>query len=288
MKKSMAGLLAPLALLGSMAMQAQTLASATSNASSPATTTGTHVNIPEFDTVSIRPHKGDDRMRGSMMKADGYSGTNVSLTMLLSSAYHTRPYLISGLPAWADNTGFDIEAKVAGQDVEALKQLKPEDRMGMLQSVLAERFHVAVHTETKTMPIYDMVVANGGVKMTASPEPPAAPDAKPGDPPKNRTRLMMRPGQMDGTDMPTTFIANQVANVLQKNVVDKTGLTGKYNFTLKYQDENPGGPVPHTADAESEPSIFTALQEQLGLRLVSAKGPVETLVVDKAEKPSEN
>jgi uncharacterized protein (TIGR03435 family) len=111
------------------------------------------VKIPAFDVVSVKQDKSDSLMVRVMMKPDGYAATNVSLKMLLQAAYGIREDLISGVPSWADLARFDVDAKVAGSDVDALKNLKGEQRMHMVRPLLADRFHLEAHTETKLLPV---------------------------------------------------------------------------------------------------------------------------------------
>jgi uncharacterized protein (TIGR03435 family) len=257
------------------------------------------VKVPAFDVVSVKPNKSDSGMVRIMAKPDGYSASNVSLKMLIQSAYGIRQDLISGAPSWADSARFDIDAKVAGSDVDALKNLSPEQRRIILQPLLADRFKVKVHIEIKQLPVYELVLAKGGSKLK---------EATPGDTYANGIKGfdgvghagMMRtgPGQLTAQGVPMTSLANMLSQQLHRTVLDKTGLTGKYDLELTWTPEQGADPMfkgseasPQRGDAapdSSGPSIFTALQEQLGLRLQSSKGPVETIVIDHVEMPSEN
>jgi uncharacterized protein (TIGR03435 family) len=253
---------------------------------------GVGAKIPAFDVASIHQRKD---LSGSMMMRwtpDGsYRGVNITLTSLFASAYDIKMDLISGAPSWVENTHFDVEAKVAPEDAEAVKKLTQDQRRAMLRSLLEDRFHLKAHVETKTLPVYELVVAKGGSKLTpAAPDPPPSPDAKPDDPPKNRGRMMMSSNTFEGTDIPiNSFVAN-LAYIVSRTVIDKTGLTGKYDMKLKWtpEDQVMSAGSSSGANTDSGPSIFTALEEQLGLRLVSSKGPVDTLVIDHVEMPTEN
>jgi len=223
-----------------------------------------------------------------MMKQDGFSCENISLQNLIASAYGVRQDLISGGPGWVGSQGFDVDAKVAGEDVAAMKKLSGRQRNSMLQALLADRFHLKVHMETKVLPIYDLVVGKGGPKLTevATAEVAAAEDKDP-EHAKHPGMMRMGPGMLKGEALPMQSIANQISYVLEKTITDKTGLKGKYDIDLKWtpEDAKSGG---DDGSSESGASIFTAVQEQLGLKLVSTKGPVETLVIDYVELPSEN
>jgi uncharacterized protein (TIGR03435 family) len=246
------------------------------------------VKLPEWDVASVRENKGDDHMMRIMTKPDGFSSTNVSLLTLIGYAYGIKQDLISGGPGWIDSKGFDVDAKVAGPDVEQLKKLTPLQRGSMLQSLLADRFKLKIHSETKTLPIYELTLMKGGPKFKeAAPEPPAGDERKDNNPGKHGGMTRMGPGEFTGQEIPIASLAGILCYVVHRTVLDKTGLTGKYDIALRYAAED--GPQKDDGAAEtSSPSIFTALQEQLGLKLVSTKGPVETLVIDHVELPSEN
>jgi len=234
-----------------------------------------------------------------MGKPDGYSASNVSLKMLVQSAYGIREDLISGAPSWADSARFDIDAKVAGSDVDALKKLTPEQRRLILQPLLADRFKLKMHTETKQLPVYELVPAKGGSKLKeATPGDTYANGIKGPDGVGRGGMMKVGRGQLTSQAVPMTSLANMLAQQLHRTVIDKTGLTGKYDVELTWTPDQGADPMfkgpdgsPQRGDAApdtSGPSIFTALQEQLGLRLQSAKGPVETVVIDHVEMPSEN
>jgi uncharacterized protein (TIGR03435 family) len=169
----------------------------------------------------------------------------------------------------------------------------------MLQPLLAERFKLKAHTETKQLPVYELIVAKGGPKLKeATPGDTYANGFKGPDGVGRGGMMRMGRGQLTGQGVPITTLTNLLSQQLQRTVVDKTGLTGKYDLELNWtpeQGEGGLGPPPGAASPQAEPapdatgpSIFTALQEQLGLKLQSTKGPVETLVIDHAEMPSEN
>jgi uncharacterized protein (TIGR03435 family) len=257
------------------------------------------VKVPVFDVVSVKPNKSDDGMMRTMFKPDGYSGTNVPLKLLIQMAYGIRQDLISGGPGWVESTGYDFDAKVAGPDVDALKKLSPEQRRSMLQPALADRFKLKVHTETKQLPVYELVVAKGGSKLKeASPGDTYANGIKGPDGTSRPGMMRFSPGQLTAQAVPMTSLTNLLSQQLHRTVLDKTGLTGKYDLELNWTPDQGADPMFKGADGaqpraepapdSSGPSIFTALQEQLGLKLQSGKGPVETLVIDHVEMPSEN
>jgi len=250
-------------------------------------TTDANVKLPEFDVVSVRENKSDDHMMRWMYTDDGISITNLSIKNLIASAYNIKQYLISGGPSWVDSTGFDVQAKVAADDVATFKKLKPTERGPMLKKLLIERFHLVAHVETKTLPVYDLLVANGGPKIKAvAPDPAPSPDADPSNPPKPRGRITIGRGRFKLEDAPVSMLANQLGYALDRPVIDKTGLTGKYDLSLKWTPDNQ--PPSDKSSEDQAPGLFTAVQEQLGLKLESSKGPVDTLVIDHIEMPTEN
>lgn len=271
-----------------------------SRADSPAgTTTAT---LPSFEVASIKPNKSAIRMTRFFFTPDGLSATNVTLEALIQMSYRVQDFQISGGPKWANSEHYDIEAKVDSSAVEELKKLSFEQRRLMVQSLLADRFKLALHSETKELPVYALVIGKSGLKLQ---------EAKPGDTYPNGIHgpdghaggaglMHMQRGQLTAQALPMEELTQLLSQQLGRTVLDKTGLTGKYDFTLKWTPEEIHAPMskgpegggqgpdsPSQPDS-SGPSIFTAIQEQLGLKLESQKGPVEVLVIDRAETPSEN
>jgi uncharacterized protein (TIGR03435 family) len=241
-----------------------------------------------YDVASVKLNKSNDGMMLIMNRPDGFSCTNIPLKTLIANAYGIRQDLISGGAGWIDSMGFDVEAKVSGEDVDAFKKLTGRQRNSLLEALLADRFHLKVHHETKILPMYDLLVAKGGSRLKA--EAPVAPSpeaAKDPEAAKPRGMMSMGPGMLKGQGLSIASIANQLSYVVQNTVTDKTGLSGDFDFELKWTPDDAG---PASGDASGEPnvSIFTAVQEQLGLKLQPTKGPVDTLVIDRAEQPSQN
>lgn len=267
-----------------------------------------------YDAISIKPNSGgtsvnnQGMMRSMVMMRplpDGFSASNVTARALIANAYDVKEDQVSGGPDWVGSKSYDIQAKVTGTDPSDPHQLTKAQRTQALQSLLADRFKLAVHTETKEASIYVLTVAKGGPKLSAS-KPSGAPPANlppnlpPGAVVRNyptdgppRGGMMMRmsgPGNVTVTAMTMAQLANMLSQQLHKTVVDQTGLTGAYDFTLQWTPDNlstsPTGDI--QAPEPSGPTIFTAVQEQLGLKLESTKGPVNTVVIDHIEPPSEN
>jgi len=228
-----------------------------------------------YDVMSIRRDMTDSRNSSHAGTDDRYSSTNVSLKSVLAKIFNIKEDLIFGIPSLIESARFDIEAKIVSPDPEAIKKMTQEQHRMMLLPLLAERFQLKTHVETKTLPVYNLVVAKGGPKFVRSGD-----QAKQGG----------IGGRGDGKTLNYTFqaepmssLANLLTDRVHRTVIDNTGLAGYYDFTLSW-GKNQGS----TEQDDTGPAIFTALQEELGLKLEPAKGPVETLVVDHVEMPSEN
>ncbi len=225
-----------------------------------------------YDVASIKVNKSDSGNSGFHWNSNKYSATNVTLKNLVSHAYGIKEDYIYGVPSWANSARFDLEAKIVDADVHGLDKLTPKQRQSLMKPVLADRFHFKVHTETRTLPVYEMGPAKGGPKLTTSSSDSSGEGWSGGD------------DVFTAHSVPMAGLANFLSSELHRTVLDSTGLTGKFDFELKWTAES--GP---DASAEaSTASIFTTLEEQLGLKLRSSKGPVEVLVVEHAELPSEN
>lgn len=228
--------------------------------------------LPAYDVGSIKLNKSGSSSVDIDTNVSTFSATNVSLKNLLESAYDIKPDLISGITGPVATARFDIEAKVVEPDITAIRKLSPRQYGAMLMPLLTERFHLQAHTETRILPIFELVVLPGSPKFKPS-----------SDPSGHGAGTSIHNRALTATDVSMTSLADTLAGQVHRTVIDKTGLTGNFDFTLKWAPEDT-----RDTQADSGPSIFTALQEQLGLKLQPAKGPVETLVVDHAEMPSEN
>jgi uncharacterized protein (TIGR03435 family) len=239
--------------------------------------------LPDWDVATVKPHASDDPSMSWRMTQDGLSLINLPLEQMLCSAWDLKPYQIEGLTGWMKSSTFDLTAKVSGDNVAAYNKLNTAQRRQMLQNLLSERFHLKVHTETRTLPLYDLVVDKSGSKlMPTTVLIPSSPEEEKAHPEKYKgSSTSMGPGMFEGTAIPVRSLASQLANAVSKPVHDATGLTGSYDIKLHYRPDD----APSTGDASDAPSIFSALQEQLGLKLVPTKGLVEILVVDAAQKP---
>jgi bla regulator protein BlaR1 len=252
-----------------------------------------------FEVASIKPSAPDERrMFLQLQPGGGLRVTNMTFKQILAFAYDVRDFQISGGPGWITSDRYNIQAhpEHASDDQAAagdIRNMTDEQRKTLDQQVrermrtlLADRFQLAMHRETKESPVYALVVAKGGSKLKENT------DASGG-----RQGLGMRRGQLTGTAAPLPMLATVLSNMVGRPVIDKTGLTGKYDFELQWTPDpgqtlvpgalSPGPDAPPPPDPNG-PTLFTAVQEQLGLRLESQKGPVDLIVIDGVEKPSEN
>jgi len=231
-----------------------------------------------WDVISVKRMSADKCATaggGVGWLKDGLTASCVPVGFIVESAYHlfdsTR---IVGLPEWAKDPSqmYSIEARVSGEDAAAFSKLSREEKLGMMQSVLADRFHMKSHMEPRPMPAYDLVVAKSGPRLK---EP--APD-EPG-----RSQFGAPTGEVKWVNSLLTNLMFLLGRETGRPVVDKTGLTGKYDFTLEFE------PVARAGKEDTgRPSVFTALEEQIGLKLVPAKEPVDVLVIDSIEQPAAN
>ena len=245
---------------------------------------------PEFEVASVK--------RNNANCCEGYGlgdgklhGNDVTLKTLIAWAYQVRQFQISGGPSWLASDRFDVQAKTEDQKADY-----PRLRL-MLQSLLEDRFKVKLRHDTKELPVYWLVVAKGGPKIRLSPDQtslddigPAPTGAGPG-----RGGLQVGPGMLVGNAVPLPQFATILSRTaLDRSVVDKTNLAGRFDIQLRWAPDtrespsDPGGTTSSPASPSDFPSIFTAIQEQLGLKLESSRGPVEVLVIDHAERPSQN
>ena len=236
----------------------------------------------------IKPNVSGSGSAGFSSNTDHIQTYNTSLQSLIATAYDLKTSgLLSGLPGWAMSAHYDVYAKV---DEETLARLKPlareqnqEARREMLRHLLEDRFKLQAHAETKELPIYELVLAKGGSKLTPSdPENKYANGLQGGDgKPRGGGSMSANKDGLTVQGQPIANLAQSLAGTLKRQVEDHTGLTGNFDYTLRWSDDDSAG-------ADKGPDLFTALQEQLGLKLESAKGPVRTVVVDHIEPPTED
>jgi uncharacterized protein (TIGR03435 family) len=252
------------------------------------------VKLPAYDVASIKP--GKPGMSSTLLfRLDGLTASRMTLKSLIKEAYGIEDDQILGAPSWLNTQTYDIEAKVDGADTPALERLSEDQRKLMFQSFLKERFQLKVHRETKELPILALVIAKNGPKLQEAkpgdtyPDGIKGPDGKPAG---HAGMMMWGNGRLTGQGISIASMVPPLTQQLGRTVLDKTGLTGRYDVELRWTPDNTStptsGPDSGTAAESPTPSIFTAIQEQLGLKLESRKAPVEVLVIDHVDAPAAN
>jgi len=224
-----------------------------------------------YEVTSIKPNNSSRPGASTHTFAGLFTATNTTVRYLIQYAYSLRDFQVAGGPTWIGSEKYDIEAKSGS---------KAEDHefSSMMRSILADRFQLKFHRETREVPVYALVLAKSGPKLaSARQDEKSSMDA-------NRGELTVR-------NATVADLASILSNTLDRKVIENTGLTGHYNLTLKWTPDDSQA-QPQKADlrlgSSKGPSIFTAIQEQLGLKLESTKAPLEVFVIDSAQKPSGN
>ena len=238
---------------------------------------------PEFVVATIKPSSPGAPRGGYGFRGQDVTTTNVTVNWMIKLAYNVHARQIEGGPAWLESAKYDTVGRPDTPGQPSRDQMKL-----MIQKLLADRFQLKFHTEKRELPVYAMVVLKTGAKITVS---AGDPNAFPGIGFGQGPGVLSLSGRNTGLDA----VANALqSNVLDKPVVNQTGLTGRYDFALKFtpdstQIANFGAGTPGTpGDLDAPPDIFAAFQQQLGLKLESTKAAVDVMVIDKIERPSDN
>lgn len=260
---------------------------------------------PRFAVVSIKRNPSREQLSMSVSMGVGYRpggrlvAGNAPLTMLIQRAYSVQGFQVVGGPSWIGTDGYDIEAKPESKTDEKQMWL-------MLQTLLADRFKLAMHRETRNLSVYDLQAATSGPKLPA-PHSGACADVLTVPPERGQERPappcgpgLLKSGTgltMEGISVSMSVFAKMLSTLLGREVIDKTGFTGRFALHLEFAMDDAlvgfAGPVGPTAtgqsaDSDTRPSIRSALPEQLGLRLQASTGPVDVLVIDHVERPTGN
>lgn len=264
-----------------------------------------NVAVPaSFEVAWIKPHDPKSDGHRDNFARGRYTGRNVSVKTLIERAYGISDYQLFGAPSWVNSETFDIDAKVEDSAIPELQKLTPAQRTERIklifQAMLADRFNLKISHETKELPIYALVVGKNGPKLSATKLAPLGSDGA-----ASTGQQSNRGTDVTGNGSDFTAVANgvalaQLAEILAREpevggrvVRDQTGLSQEYDFTLRWTRENLSAPRGTETDSvappdASGPSLFAALQQQLGLRLEPKKGPVDTIVIQHVERPSGN
>ena len=238
-----------------------------------------------FEVASIKQNDSGSRASNCCGSRGRLVGTNITLEMLISTAYKVYDFQVAGGPGWVNTDRYDIEAK------------PPDDSPGnenqdillgpMLQRLLEERFKLTVRRETREMPVFALTVAKGGSKLKS--EKCTAPD------PNTRQRSadvcgfsVMDNQLIRATQIDMPRFISMLTFWVRRPIMDKTGFNGTFDVDLRWNPNEAAAADATRPPADAGPSIFTALEEQLGLKLESTRGPVEVLVIDRVERPTQN
>jgi uncharacterized protein (TIGR03435 family) len=240
------------------------------------------LHAPEFDVATIRPSNPNMPGRQFMAKGHQFLTINTTLNDLITFAYGLNARQVVSAPAWAASDKYDLDGKVAGES-------QPNDAQWkiMIQKLLVDRFKLTFHREPRELSVYELTVAKNGPKLSPTQADPAS---LPGMGFRGFGNMPVSNATM------ADFAAMMQGSVLDRPMIDHTGLQGRYDFVLKWTPDDsqfigmrpPGMTPPGGDNPNAPPSLFTAIQEQLGLRLESVKAPVDVMVIDHVEKRSEN
>jgi uncharacterized protein (TIGR03435 family) len=226
---------------------------------------------PAFSVASVKRNPSAGNGIGNKFGPDTLRYTNAPLSVLIEAVYRLKHYQLVNLPGWAQSERWDIDAKSDGP-------VTRQALMEMLGALLADRFQLRFHRETREMPVYRLTVAKGGPKF--GPAKPQGPDHRWG------TRVATGLLDMAGTDMSnlTFFLSSQ----LDQPVEDQTGLTGIYDLKLEWAEDAMTKPSVDSLPSNAELPIASAVELELGLKMTVVKGPVEVLVIERAERAAGN
>jgi len=257
-----------------------------------------------FEVASVKPNGSRDlRARMDIQPGGRFTATNVSLRMLITNAYQLFNYQIAKGPDWVEKDRWDVAAK--GEEgsrpaTPARSPGVPSDTQVLLQALIEDRYKLKAHKETRNLRVYNLVVMKGRVKIKLSDNqtPPAPRDDAEIPRPYwggaiEHGNVMLGPSNIHATGITLAELARSLSLVLGRQVVDRTMLKGRYDISLEWTSDisqpmdiyDPTMPFPRYPNA---PSIYTAIEERLGLRLVSSNGPVEVLIIDNVQKPTAN
>jgi uncharacterized protein (TIGR03435 family) len=225
---------------------------------------------PSFAVAVIKPHDPNSHRQGFNAVGDRYTIRGQSVTSLMMFAYSINKHQIADTPDWVGNAAYDIEGTVDTPGEPGLRQ-----QQEMLQKLLADRFQLKFHHEMRELPVYALQLEKGGPRLTPAANPNAQPD---------------QDGDSHGKEMTQVYTSASMADFvlgmqffLDRPIIDQTGLTGRYDFKLRYTYDDSDNP-----ETNAPPGLFTALKEQLGLKLEATKAQANVIVIDHVERPSEN
>ena len=253
-----------------------------------------------FEAASVKVNRSSGTLVSLSMPTGRLSGVNVTLRMLMRIAYQRPDFRMIGGPGWIDGDRFDVEATAgAAASVDQVR--------AMTRTLLEDRFHLKTHTESRELPVYVLSIARRDgslgeqikaagaecvpIRPPAGAPPPPPPPAGPAPAAAPRCPSMLMNGHLSARKLTIARLASTLASFVNREILDRTNLTGEFDFDLHWLPDQlgfiPAGAPPPPIDT-SAPPLFTALQEQLGLKLDSSRAPVDVLVVDSVAKPTED
>lgn len=258
---------------------------------------------PAFEAASIKLNTGVANGTGSVSTLPGgrLRAENVLVRGLLQNAFDVKPFEIVGGPSWIDSARYDIDAKAEGNAT------RPE-LLRMLRTLMEDRFQLRAHSETREVPVYTLSLAKGSLKLSASKEKCEPVDSGAPLPAKGSeyatpcgrflARIVIPKARLDGVQVTMPGLLRILSNLLWRPVIDKTGYAGTFDAHLEFAADDalgilggpyrPDAPLPVERNDPEAPSIYTAMRDQLGLKLEAGRGPVEMIVIDRIERASEN
>jgi len=248
-------------------------------------TENTAANVPPYATVSIKPDKSGLHWQTVTVGPGELTVKNETVPMMIQHAYQLEPDQIHGGPDWLNTDRYDVQAKVDNSALEILKNLGREhadlEQRQMMQALLADRFKLVIHRDTKAVLVYDLVLAENGPKMQQS---------LPGDAEAQGRVIQVSKGHISGREVPIATLASLLSEQLGRSVIDKTGLANHYDVALQWPVSVEGQQeTENSSAAESyREMILTAVADQLGLKLEPHEVPMENLVIDHVERPTQN
>ncbi len=228
---------------------------------------------PQFEVASVKPSNSGPQGVWNEGSHERLRMLNMTLKSIVAQSYGVKDHVVFG-PSWIESERFEIIAKISPETAKLPEDQRNQAIRAMSQSLLADRFKLQIHRETRDMPVYVLVPAKGGVKLAPA-----------GAPSNDWVRAAVGRGSLTAKQMPMAQLLSILGGILNRQVLDESGIRGVFDIALEWSpDALDGAP----AAASDKPSVFTALQEQAGLKLESRKIPMKVLVVDHAEQPSGN
>jgi uncharacterized protein (TIGR03435 family) len=230
---------------------------------------------PAFEVASVKPNNsGTYSSKTSRIPRGSITDINVTLQFLILQAYDLRGFQVVGGPAWTNQTKFDVEAKAPA--------IPDPDVNAMMRSLLEERFQLKVHRETRALSVFLLSVTEGGSKLRSSSTGPR------GGPISTRTMSGSAGGEIVASGVGIALLADTLTSEVGRPVIDKTGLTGRFDINLKWSPSASGNARSRSGSLDPPSAVFTAIREQLGLSLEPGTAAVEMLVIDDARNPFKN